>query len=72
MTERTRTGLAPAKLNLALVVGPLGSDGKHEVATVLQRVELADEVTVWPAAETAVEGFPEDTLVTGALDALTA
>ncbi|MGL6280633.1 MAG: 4-(cytidine 5'-diphospho)-2-C-methyl-D-erythritol kinase, partial [Gaiella sp.] len=50
----------------------LGSDGKHEVATVLQRVELADEVTVWPAGETAVEGFPEDTLVAGALDALTA
>ena len=35
---------APAKLNLALVVGPARDDGKHEVATVLQRVDLADRV----------------------------
>ena len=33
---------APAKINLALVVGPLRDDGRHEVATVLQRVDLAD------------------------------
>ena len=34
MTER----LAPAKLNLALAVGPTRPDGRHEVATVLQRI----------------------------------
>lgn len=37
---------AYAKINLALVVGPTRADGKHEVATVLQRVGLADEVNV--------------------------
>jgi 4-diphosphocytidyl-2-C-methyl-D-erythritol kinase len=37
---------AYAKINLALVVGPTRADGKHEVASVLQRVDLADEVRV--------------------------
>ena len=36
---------APAKINLALVVGPARGDGKHEVATVLQRVDLGDRVS---------------------------
>ena len=63
---------APAKLNLALVVGPQRPDGKHEVATVLQRLALADTIELEPAAELAVEGFPEDTLVRGALEALAA
>lgn len=61
---------APAKLNLALVVGPQRRDGKHEVATVLQRLALADTIELEPADELAVEGFPEDTLVRGALEAL--
>ena len=30
---------APAKINLALVVGPMREDGKHEVLTVLQRID---------------------------------
>ena len=30
---------APAKLNFALVVGPLRVDGKHEVVTVLERLD---------------------------------
>ena len=63
---------APAKLNLALVVGPRRPDGKHELATVLQRLALADTIELEPAAELAVEGFPEDTLVRGALEALAA
>ena len=37
---------AYAKINLALVVGPLRDDGKHEVVTVLQRVDLYDDVEV--------------------------
>jgi 4-diphosphocytidyl-2-C-methyl-D-erythritol kinase len=64
---------APAKLNLALVVGPRRPDGKHEIATVLQRIDLADDVSVVPATgETSVEGFPDDTLVAAALAALDA
>ena len=35
---------AHAKINLALVVGPPRDDGKHEVATVLQRIDLADRI----------------------------
>jgi 4-diphosphocytidyl-2-C-methyl-D-erythritol kinase len=62
--------LAPAKINLALVVGPRRPDGRHEVATVLQRITLADRITVETADELRVDGFPEDTLVRGALEAL--
>jgi 4-diphosphocytidyl-2-C-methyl-D-erythritol kinase len=61
---------AYAKINLALVVGPLRPDAKHEVVTVLQRVDLYDEVEVEPADSLAVEGFPQDTLVRTALEAL--
>ena len=39
------TGPAPAKINLALVVGPRRDDGKHELATVYQRVDLGDRIT---------------------------
>ena len=42
----TRSRPAPAKINLALVVGPLRPDGKHEVATVYQRIDLADTITL--------------------------
>jgi 4-diphosphocytidyl-2-C-methyl-D-erythritol kinase len=65
-----RTAPAPAKLNLALVVGPVRPDGKHEVVTVLERLALADTVSVRRARSTGVEGFPEDTLVRSALETL--
>ena len=58
---------APAKLNLALVVGRRRADGKHDVATVLQRIDLGDRVAVAPAETLAVAGFSEDTLVRRAL-----
>ena len=62
------TGLrAPAKLNLALVVGPVRPDGKHEVATVLQAIDLCDDVALEPADSLVVEGFAEDTIVRAAL-----
>jgi 4-diphosphocytidyl-2-C-methyl-D-erythritol kinase len=61
---------ATAKLNLALVVGPRREDGKHEVATVLQRLDLADRVAIEPAPQLRVEGFSGDTLVRRALEAL--
>ena len=65
-----RRAPATAKLNLALVVGPRRDDGRHEVATVLQRIDLADRVSVEPAPELRVEGFPQDTLVRRALETL--
>jgi 4-diphosphocytidyl-2-C-methyl-D-erythritol kinase len=65
-----RRGAATAKLNLALVVGPLRPDGKHEVATVYQRLALADRIVVEHAPSLAVDGFTDDTLVRSALTAL--
>jgi 4-diphosphocytidyl-2-C-methyl-D-erythritol kinase len=61
---------AHAKLNLALVAGPLRPDGKHEVATVLQAIDLHDEVELDDAPGLAVEGYADDTLVRRALEAL--
>jgi 4-diphosphocytidyl-2-C-methyl-D-erythritol kinase len=63
---------APAKINLAIVVGPTRPDGLHEVATLLQRIDLADTVYLEPAPELAVEGFPQDTLVRAALEEIAA
>jgi len=63
---------APAKINLALVVGPARADGKHEVVTVYQRIGIADRLELEPAAELIVEGFAEDTLVRSALEAVAA
>ena len=63
-------GRAFAKINLALVVGPRRADGKHEVVTVLQRIDLHDEIEVEPADTLIVDGFAEDTIVREALLAL--
>jgi 4-diphosphocytidyl-2-C-methyl-D-erythritol kinase len=60
---------APAKINLALVVGPLRSDGRHELVTVYQRVTLSDHLAVERAADLHVDGFGGDTLVRRALEA---
>ena len=56
-----KRGAAAAKLNLALVVGPRRPDGMHEVATVYQRIALADRVEVRVAERTEVTGY----LITG-------
>ena len=61
---------APAKLNLALVVGRRGRDGRHELTTVYQRLDLADRVAVEPAVRIEVTGFADDTLVRAALETL--
>jgi 4-diphosphocytidyl-2-C-methyl-D-erythritol kinase len=65
-----RTLSAFAKINLGLVVGSRRPDGKHEVATVLQRVDLCDTVGLEPApgGGIVVEGF-QDTIVRRALHA---
>ncbi len=61
---------APAKVNLALVVGPRRADGRHELVTVLQRVDLSDRVTIGTGASLSVSGFAGDTLVRRALEGL--
>jgi 4-diphosphocytidyl-2-C-methyl-D-erythritol kinase len=45
------TARVPAKVNLELMVGPLGPDGFHHLATVFQAVGLHDDVTVEPAED---------------------
>ena len=65
-----RRAPAPAKLNLALVVGPQGPDGKHDLTTVLQRLDLGDRVALAPSPVLRVDGFVQDTLVRAALRSL--
>ena len=45
MTER-----APAKVNLCLYLGPIRGDGRHELVTVMEPLELHDTVTLAPGA----------------------
>ena len=47
---------APAKINVCLLLGPVrASDGRHELVSVMQAVDLADEVRVTRAAGPADE-----------------
>lgn len=64
--------LAPAKLNLALVVGPLQENGRHELTTVYQRITLADRIELEPAPKLKIAGFAADTIVRSTLEALAA
>jgi 4-diphosphocytidyl-2-C-methyl-D-erythritol kinase len=61
---------APAKVNLALLVGPRRDDAKHELTTVFERLELADTMSIDRSPRLEVDGFPGDTLVTTALMSL--
>jgi 4-diphosphocytidyl-2-C-methyl-D-erythritol kinase len=45
----------PAKINLALSVGPPGADGFHELATVFQAVSLYDDLVASPADDVTIE-----------------
>ncbi|HWX52760.1 MAG TPA: hypothetical protein VNY34_05675 [Solirubrobacteraceae bacterium] len=52
--------LAPAKVNLGLFLGPVReSDGRHELASVMQSISLADELLLGPG----VAGASEDEVV---------
>ena len=73
------TAPAPAKINLTLEVGGTRPDGYHDLASILQTLVLADEVTLAPADETSIKvtgpfaaGTPVDSgnLAWRALDAL--
>jgi 4-diphosphocytidyl-2-C-methyl-D-erythritol kinase len=67
---RPARAVAAAKINLALVVGQRRRDGLHEVATVLQRIDVCDRIELQVGEELAIEGFPEDTIVAAALTQL--
>jgi 4-diphosphocytidyl-2-C-methyl-D-erythritol kinase len=56
--------LAPAKINLGLLVGPTRADGRHELVTVMQSISLADELTL----ELAADGGERDELVCPGVD----
>ncbi len=66
---------APAKINLGLFLGPVReSDGRHELASVMQSISLADELTLSPAPDgrdrlecPGVPGTPEQNLAFRAL-----
>jgi 4-diphosphocytidyl-2-C-methyl-D-erythritol kinase len=63
---------APAKINLGLVVGLPRADGRHEVTTILQRIDICDRIELRPSPALAVDGFKDDTIVAAALRALAA
>jgi 4-diphosphocytidyl-2-C-methyl-D-erythritol kinase len=48
--------LAPAKINLGLCLGPVREDGRHELATVMQSISLADELTLRVALDPDARG----------------
>lgn len=56
--ENSVTVRVPAKVNLQLSVGPVRSDGYHDLVNVFHAVSLFDEVTAAPAdrVEVRVEG----------------
>ena len=49
------SGSAPAKINLTLEVGGTRPDGYHDLASILQTLALADEVTLRPSATPSIE-----------------
>jgi 4-diphosphocytidyl-2-C-methyl-D-erythritol kinase len=65
---------APAKVNLALFLGPRRDDDRHELATLFESVSLADELLVTEAEQDEVvcEGVAGPNLVEAALAQLRA
>jgi 4-diphosphocytidyl-2-C-methyl-D-erythritol kinase len=63
---------APAKLNLCLYVGPRRPDGLHEIRSLFEPLELADELRITEASEDEVicEGIEGPDLTATALAAL--
>ena len=68
------TMLAPAKLNLCLYVGPKRDDGLHEIRSLFEPLELADELKLSEAKadEVICEGIDGPDLTEKALEALRA
>jgi 4-diphosphocytidyl-2-C-methyl-D-erythritol kinase len=72
VVELPGTMLAPAKLNLCLYVGPRRDDGLHEIRSLFEPLDLADELRVTEAEEDEVicEGIDAPDLTARALAAL--
>lgn len=72
VAEMPGTMLAPAKLNLCLFVGPTREDGLHEIRSLFEPLELADELKLTEADsdEVIIEGFEGPDLTAKALAAL--
>jgi 4-diphosphocytidyl-2-C-methyl-D-erythritol kinase len=72
VAELPATMLAPAKLNLCLYVGPKRDDGLHEIRSLFEPLELADELLLAEAAadEVICEGIEGPDLTAKALAAL--
>jgi 4-diphosphocytidyl-2-C-methyl-D-erythritol kinase len=72
VAELPGTMLAPAKLNLCLYVGPTREDGLHEIRSLFEPLELADELRLTGAAKDEVicEGIEGPDLTAKALIAL--
>lgn len=70
----TLRGLAPAKVNLCLFLGPRRPDGRHELVTVFESISLADELELTVLQdgpdEVVCERVPGPNLVARALLAL--
>src|ERR1700736_1930147 len=52
--------LAPGKINLALFLGGVRADGRHELVTVIESVSLADELEVEVSSHDARPDPPRD------------
>jgi 4-diphosphocytidyl-2-C-methyl-D-erythritol kinase len=72
VAEMPGTMLAPAKLNLCLYVGPKRDDGLHEIRSLFEPLELADELKLSEAEadEVVIEGIEGLDLTAKALAAL--
>jgi 4-diphosphocytidyl-2-C-methyl-D-erythritol kinase len=72
VVELPGTMLAPAKLNLCLYVGPRRDDGLHEIRSLFEPLELADELKVTEAErdEVLIAGIDGPDLTAKALSAL--
>jgi 4-diphosphocytidyl-2-C-methyl-D-erythritol kinase len=68
------TERAPAKINLCLFVGPTRIDGRHELVTLFDSVDLCDELEVVAATadEVVCDGVEGPNLVTAAVSSLRA
>ncbi|MHC4132908.1 MAG: 4-(cytidine 5'-diphospho)-2-C-methyl-D-erythritol kinase [Planctomycetota bacterium] len=47
--------LAPAKINLSLLVGPLREDGYHEIETLMAKINWYDEIFIEPGQKKGIE-----------------